>query len=88
MGALVQRARQGEQGTAPDPLTGQVLVGGDTLGWLVSQREYLSDTYTLSLDAQRGGWVIKSVRFDTGYVLTCYFHDSAPVVVDRCTGGG
>jgi len=88
MGALVQRARQGEQGTAPDPLTGQVLVGGNTLEWLASQREYLSDTYTLSRDAQRGGWVIASARFDTGYVLTCYFHGSAPVAVDHCTGGG
>jgi len=87
MGALVQRARQGEQGTAPDPLTGQVLVGENTLEWLASQREYLSDIYTLSRDAQRGGWVIASARFDTGYVLTCYFHGSAPVAVDHCTGG-
>ena len=87
MGALVQRARQGEQGTAPDPLTGQVLVGEDTLEWLVSQREYLSDTYILSRDAQRGGWVIASARFGTGYVLTCYFYGSAPVIVDHCTGG-
>jgi len=88
MGALVQRTRQGEQGAAPDPLAGQVLVGENTMEWLASQREYLSDIYVISRDAQRGGWVIASVRFDTGYVLTCYFHDSAPVVVDRCTGGG
>jgi len=88
MGALVQRARQGEQGTGLEPLPGQVSVGEDTLGWLASQREYLSDTYAVSWDAQRGGWVIVSARFDTGYVLTCYFHGSAPVVVDRCTGGG
>ena len=87
MGALVQRARQGEQGTAPDPLTGQVLVGENTLEWLASQREYLSDTYALSREAQRGGWVIASARFDTGYVLTCYFYGSAPVAVDHCTGG-
>jgi len=84
MDAVIQEGLRGEQRTALEPQADGVLVDKDTQRWLVSQREMMSERYEISRDTQRGGWIITSARFDTGYVLTCYFHGAAPVVLDRC----
>ena len=63
---------------------GQLYVGDDALSWLTSQREMMSERYQVSRDAQRGGWVVMSTRFDSGYVLTCDFYGDAPVVLQGC----
>jgi len=65
-------------------LAGQLYVGDDALSWLASQGEMMSEPYQLSRDTQRGGWVVMSARFDTGYVLTCDFYGDAPVVLQGC----
>jgi hypothetical protein len=59
-------------------------VGDDALSWLASQREMMSELYQVSRDTQRGGWVIMSARFDSGYVLTCDFYGDAPAVLQGC----
>jgi len=86
MDGLIQTGAQGEQGTELVHQSGHVSVDKHTLSWLASQREYISDRYEISRDTQRGGWVIMSAHFDTGYVLTCYFYRVSPVVLDRCSG--
>jgi len=86
MDALVQEGLRGGQGTELDPQAGHVSADEHTLSWLASQREHISDRYEISRDTQRGGWVIMSAHFDTGYVVTCYFHGASPVILDRCSG--
>ena len=65
-------------------LAGQLYVGDDALSWLTSQGEMMSEPYQVSRDTQRGGWVVMSARFESGYVLTCDFHGDAPVVLQGC----
>ena len=65
-------------------LAGQLYVGDAALSWLASQGEMMSERYQVSRDAQRGGWVVMSARFDSGYVLTCDFYGDAPVVLQGC----
>jgi len=74
------------QGREPAPQSGGVVVNEQTLSWLASQREHMSERYEVARDTQRGGWVIMSARFDSGYALTCYFRGASPVVLDRCSG--
>jgi hypothetical protein len=87
MEALIQEGLEGGRGTELPPHAGHVSVGENVLSWLASQRAYMGKRYDISRDTQRGGWVVMSARFDTGYVLTCYFHGASPVVVERCSGG-
>jgi hypothetical protein len=68
------------------PQAGRLSVDDHTLRWLASQRKYMSDQYEISRDTQRGGWVILSAHFNTGYTLTCYFYGDSPVVLDHCSG--
>ena len=86
MDGLVQEGLKEGPGTEVEPQAGRVSVGENTLSWLASQGEHMSGRYEISRDAQRGGWVILSARFDTGYVLTCRFRGASPVLVDRCRG--
>ena len=65
-------------------LAGQLYVSDEALGRLASQVEMMSEPYQVSRDAQRGGWVVMSARFETGYVLTCDFYGDAPVVLQGC----
>jgi hypothetical protein len=65
-------------------LAGQLYVDDDALSWLASQGEMMSKPYQVSRDTQRGGWVVMSARFDSGYVLTCDFYGDAPVVLQGC----
>ena len=75
---------QAFQPVAPQPV--RVSVSAAARSWLASQRDSLGERYAISRDAQHGGWVIVSARFETGYVLTCYFQGIAPIVVERCSG--
>ena len=88
MDGLIQETLEGEQDTELEPQSGGVSVSEGTLSWFASQREVMSEHYEISRDGQRGGWVITSAHFDTGYVLTCYFnlHGAPPVVLDHCSG--
>jgi hypothetical protein len=65
-----------------------VSVSERMLGWLASQRPEMSEDYKILRAGQRGGWVITSASFDTGYVLVCYFdlREAPPVVLDHCRG--
>jgi hypothetical protein len=83
---LTQAGLQGGPGTQVEPQDDRVSVDENVLNWLASQGEYMSGRYEISRDVQRGGWIIMSARFDSGYVLTCRFHGTSPVVVDRCNG--
>jgi len=86
MDGLIQEGLQNGEGAGLEPYAGRLSVDDSTLDWLASQREMISGTYESSRETQRGGWVIMSARFDTGYVLTCYFHGASPVTVDHCSG--
>jgi hypothetical protein len=66
-------------------LAGQLYVSDDALSRLASQGEMMSEPYQVSRDTQRGGWVVISARFDSGYVLTCDFYGDAPAVVQGCS---
>ena len=87
MDALIQDALQGGSGTALAPYAGRVSVSPDAESWLASQRGAMGKRYEISRDTQRGGWVIMSARFGTGFALSCYFHGASPVVVDHCSAG-
>jgi hypothetical protein len=63
---------------------GQLYVGDDALSWLASQGEMMSEPYQVSRDTQRGGWVVMSARFESGYTLICDFYGDAPVVLQGC----
>lgn len=86
MDALIQEALRGGQETELTPQAGRVSVDESTWSWLASQRTYMGERYEIARETQRGGWVIMSARFDTGYTLTCDFHGVSSVVVDRCSG--
>jgi hypothetical protein len=84
MEALV-RAGLGEGSEAELALlAGQLYVGDDALSWLASQGERMREPYQVSRDTQRGGWVVMSARFESGYILTCDFYGDAPVVLQGC----
>ena len=83
MEALV-RAGLDEGSEAELALAGQLYVGDDALSWLKSQGERMREPYQVSRDTQRGGWVVMSARFESGYVLTCDFYGDAPVVLQGC----
>jgi len=86
MDGLIQETLQGEPGAELAPQAERVSVSAATREWLASQREVMGERYAIARDAQRGGWVIMSARFDTGYVLTCYFYGTPSVVLDHCSG--
>jgi hypothetical protein len=86
MDALIKEALTGGPGTELAPHAGRVSVAKDTLRWLASQRGAMGARHEISRDTQRGGRVVMAARFDTGYVLTCYFHGASPVVLDHCSG--
>ena len=86
MDALISEALTGGAGTELAPHAGRVSVAEDTLRWLASQRGVMGARYEISRDTQRGGRVVMAARFDTGYVLTCYFYGASPVVLDHCSG--
>jgi hypothetical protein len=83
---LIQAGLQGGSGTQPQSQAGGVSVAENVSSWLVSQGEHLRGDYEVSRDTQRGGWVVMSARFDSGYALTCWLHGASPVLVDRCSG--
>jgi hypothetical protein len=84
MEALI-RAGLGEGSEAElASLAGQLYVDDDALSWLASQGEMMSEPYQVSRDAQRGGWVVMSARFESGYTLICDFYGDAPVVLQGC----
>jgi hypothetical protein len=85
MDGLIQEGLRGGLGPELASQAGRVSVDEGASRWLASQREYISDRYEISRDTQRGGWVIMSAHFDTGYVLNCYFRGDSPVIVDRCS---
>lgn len=86
MDNLIQEALNGEPGTEPDIQADRIPVDEHTQNWLASQRENMSERYEVHRDTQRGDRVIMSARFDTGYVLTCYFRGDSPVILDHCSG--
>ena len=86
MDGLIEEGRQGGQGTVLGAQANRLSVDGNWLSWLASQRAYLSERYDISRDTQHGSWVVMLVRFDSGYVLTCYFRGVAPVILDHCSG--
>jgi hypothetical protein len=84
MEALI-RAGLGEGSEAElASLAGQLYVGDDALSRLASQGEMMSEPYQVSRDTQRGGWVVMSARFESGYTLICDFYGDAPVVLQGC----
>jgi len=83
---LIQAGLRGGPGTQLESQAGGVSVAENVSSWLASQGEYLSGDYEVSRDTQRGGWVIMSARFGSGYTLTCWLHGASPVLVDRCSG--
>jgi hypothetical protein len=86
MDALIKEGLTGGQETELVPHAGRVSVSEDTLQWLASERGVMGARYEISRDTQRGGQVVMSAHFDTGYVLTCYFRGASPVVLDHCSG--
>jgi len=87
MDALIQDALEGGQGTRLREYADRLSVGVDTLEWLARQDRRISENYEIIKEAQHGGWVIMSARFDTRYLLTCHFLGDAPVVLQRCELG-
>ncbi len=78
--------RAGLSGARPWEETGAqaLVVDDDVVTWLTSHRHRLSQEYTVSRSAQRGGWILMSAQFDTGFEMGCYFRGARPVVVDHC----
>ena len=86
MDALIRDGRGEGDGMELSTQAGTASVSQDVWRWLDTQQGALGGRYQISSDAQRGDRVIMAARFDTGYVLNCYFRGVAPVVLDRCNG--
>jgi hypothetical protein len=83
---LIQAGLGEGPGLQLGPQARGISVSENVSSWLASQGEYLRGDYEVARDTQRGGWVILSARFDSGYALTCWLHGASPVLVDRCSG--
>jgi hypothetical protein len=83
---LIQAGLRGGPGPQLESAAGGVSVSENVSSWLASQGEYLRGNHEVSRDTQRGGWVIMSARFDSGYTLTCWLHGASSVLVERCSG--
>ncbi|HOT90897.1 MAG TPA: hypothetical protein PLJ78_13065 [Anaerolineae bacterium] len=84
IGQMVQAAKTGERPW----LAGQMKtfsVSEEVLGWLQTHQAQLSDTYRLTITAQKGPWMYVTAQFDTGATMTCRFYGNAVVTVDQCT---
>jgi len=77
-----------DQDTGLEQQADRLSADAEILRWIVSQRASMSEEYEILRDTQRGGWILMSARFDTGTVLTCYFHGDSPVVLERCEMSG
>jgi hypothetical protein len=88
MEGLIQEGLEEDEDTGLERQADRLSVDAETLRWIVSQRASMSEEYEILRDTQCGGWILMSARFDTGYVLTCYFHGDSPVVLERCEMSG
>lgn len=52
--------------------------------WLQSNKENISDHYTLVFNGQTAAWVFYTAKFDTGFAMRCRFNGTSPVYVDNC----
>ena len=86
MEALIQEGLQGGRPAELVTPAGPMSVNADVWDALASQRGSMGEQIQIRRDAQHGGWVAMSARFDTGYVLNCYFYGASPIVVERCSG--
>lgn len=62
----------------------RLAVQDDAVTWLGAHRDQLSETYEARRVGHQGGWILTSIRFDTGFEILCRFHEAAPVMVDQC----
>ncbi len=80
---MIQAAKTGERPWLTDPMK-IFSVNEDVVTWLQTQQEGLSNTYHLTITAQKGPWMFVTVQFDTGRTVTCRFYGNAIVTVDQC----
>lgn len=83
IGQMVQAARTGERPW----LTSQMKTFGVTdevMAWLQSHQAQFSDTYHLTITAQKGNWMYVTAQFDTDAAIMCRFSGNAVVTVDQC----
>jgi hypothetical protein len=83
VGQMVQAGKTGERPWLEDKMR-TFNVTEDVVTWLQSHREQLSDTYRLTITAQKGHWMFVTAQFNTGAAMTCRFGGNAIVTIDQC----
>jgi hypothetical protein len=84
MDAIVQEGLLDNPGTIIADYTTRLMVDPDTLAELPAQKGYMSETYAIRQETQRGGTVVMAADFTTSYTMSCYFHGATPAMLDRC----
>jgi len=84
MDAIVKEALQENPGTIIAQYGSRLAANPAIIAQLATQQGRLSEEYTIKQAVQHGGTVVMTAEFTTPYVLTCYFHGNAPVVLDSC----
>lgn len=82
--ALIEDALSGGQRAALLEHASRVAVNQNALDRLASQESRLSEEYDLQKEAQRGGWILMSARFDTRFSAVCRYTGDKPVYLDTC----
>jgi hypothetical protein len=82
--ALIEDALAGGQRAALLEHASRLTVDQRALERLASRESWLSERYELRKEAQRGGWILMSARFDTRYSAVCRYIGDRPVYLDSC----
>lgn len=83
VGQMVQAGKTGERPWLEDKMK-TFNVTEDVVMWLQTHQAQLSNTYRVTITAQKGHWMFVTAHFDTGAAMTCRFSGNAIVTVDQC----
>ncbi|MEJ5310204.1 MAG: hypothetical protein WHX52_10550 [Anaerolineae bacterium] len=83
VGQMVQAAKTGARPWLEDKMK-TFTVTEAVVAWLQSHQAQLSDTYRVTITAQKGHWMFVTAYFDAGAALTCRFSGNTIVTVDQC----
>jgi len=62
----------------------RLAVDDTVIAWLSAHGDQFSENYVVIRDSQEGGWVFVTVKFDTGFAMSCRLRQAAPAVIDQC----
>lgn len=83
MDNLIHAGLTGEHRWLDAPVR-RLQVDDTVTAWLTEPRGQLEGDYEVSRTGQRGGWILMSARFASGFEMHCHFRGAAPIRVDQC----